>query len=69
MPEIQDRSVSGLFGKVKTGSLSVADIAANYTDLPGVLLMFINEQKSRTGRDTLSKVVGILRALSEVAFG
>ena len=66
LPEIQDRSISGLFGKLRTGSLTAADIAANYVDLPGVLLTFVNEQKTRAGRETLGKVVAILRAVSDV---
>jgi hypothetical protein len=57
-----------LYSKVRTGSLPVRDIAANYVDLPGVLLTYVNDHKNRASRETLSKIVAILKALSDVGY-
>ena len=66
LPEVQDRSLNGVYLKVKSGLLSVTEIVENYVDLPGVLLSYINENKSRATRDNFTRVLSILKAISEV---
>ena len=63
---MQDRSINGIHLKVKSGLLTITDIVENYMDLPGVLLGYINQNKMRASRECFSRVIIVLKCISEV---
>jgi hypothetical protein len=66
LPEIQDRSINGIYVKVKSLLLTVDEIVDTFTDLPGILFNWINQNKQRASRDLVGKVLFILRLIAQV---
>ena len=63
---MQDRSINGLHLKMKAGLLSAANIVDDYVDLPGILLVWINDNKNRADRSVVAKVLALLTTLAQV---
>lgn len=66
LPEIRERSISAVYTKIKARLLKVEDVIDKYYDLPSVLLMWINQNRSSLNRVIMIKICWILKEIAKV---
>ncbi len=66
VPEVQSRSILTLHSKLSSKVLKPDQLITHFSNLPGVLLTWINENQLQASEEILIKIVEVLSEIARV---